>query len=117
MCLIGNDIDNMPATILEACASGLPVVTTNAGGIPYLVEHESSALIVERGAHAEMARAVLRLLADGELAQRLAHHAHTLAQQCTWERVRDQWLSLYFALTHPQSARHNEGCATLPQRS
>lgn len=117
VCLIGNDIDNMPATILEACASGLPIVTTDAGGIPYLVKHKVSALLVRCGDYAGMAREVSRLLEDSELAQVIAWQAQAVAQQCTWENVRDQWLTLYSDLLQSQSAPDRTGRATLPQRS
>lgn len=117
VCLIGNDIDNMPATILEACASGLPVVTTDAGGIPYLVKHEVSALLVPCGDYTGLAREALRLLDDAPLAQQLAQQAHAVAQQCTWENVRGQWLKLYTDLMQTQSALRRESRATLPQRS
>ncbi len=117
VCLIGNDIDNMPATILEACANGLPVVTTDAGGIPYLVKHEVSALLVPCGDYAGLAREACRLLEDPELAQLIARQAHLVAQQCTWENVRGQWLKLYMDLMQSQSAPRNARRATLPQRS
>ncbi|MBI1765627.1 MAG: glycosyltransferase family 4 protein [Acidobacteria bacterium] len=117
VCLIGNDIDNMPATILEACASGLPVVSTEAGGIPYLVKHEVSALLVPCGDHAGLAREAMRLLEDATLAQQLRQQAHALVQQCTWESVRGQWLKLYMDLMQAQNAPRRASRATLPQRS
>ncbi|MDQ3684795.1 MAG: glycosyltransferase family 4 protein, partial [Acidobacteriota bacterium] len=42
--LTATDLDNMPSSITECLASGLPVVTTDAGGIPYIVSHEETAL-------------------------------------------------------------------------
>jgi len=93
--LIGNDVDNMPAAVTESCASGIGLVTTNAGGIPYLVRHEESALIVNCGDYAGLAREALRLLRDPALARRLAREAHTSVQRFTWANVREQWLQLY----------------------
>lgn len=118
VCLIGNDIDNMPATILEACASGVPVVSTNAGGIPYLVTHEETALLVPCGDYQGLAREALRLLNDETLTVRLTQNAYALAQRCTWENVRDEWLTLYRNLTSSQSAPQPERrSTTLPSRS
>ena len=102
--LIGNDIDNMPAAVTESCATGIALVTTNAGGIPYLVKHEESALIVNCGDYVGLAREAMRLLQDPELARRLAHNARRNAQQFTWETVRDQWLQLYQSLTRESTS-------------
>ncbi len=93
--LIGNDIDNMPAAITESCATGIIIVTTDAGGIPYIVEHDRSALIVPCGDVAGLAREALRALRDPELARSLARNARERAQDFSWPRVRGQWLALY----------------------
>ncbi|HYY59203.1 MAG TPA: glycosyltransferase family 4 protein, partial [Pyrinomonadaceae bacterium] len=58
------NLDNMPSSITECLASGMPVVTTNAGGIPYIVKHEETCLMVERNDHEAMAAAAIRLLED-----------------------------------------------------
>ena len=56
--------DNMPISVLEALASGVPVVSTNVGGIPYLVEHEKTAMLVPARNPEAMANAILSLLND-----------------------------------------------------
>jgi glycosyltransferase involved in cell wall biosynthesis len=94
--LNASDIDNMPNSIIEAFACGLPVVTTRAGGIPYVVEHERNGLLVELGDHEALAVAALRLLDEPALAQRLA--AEGLAdveRRYTWEAVAHRWAALY----------------------
>jgi L-malate glycosyltransferase len=96
--LIGNDIDNMPAAITESCATGIIIVTTDAGGIPYVVENGRSALIVPRGDVAGLAGEALRALRNPELSRSLARNARDRAQDFTWPRVRAQWLSLYHEL-------------------
>lgn len=103
--LIGNDLDNMPAAVIESGATGIALVTTNAGGIPHLVTHEESALIVDTGDYVGLAREALRLLRDPELALRLADSARANVQQFTWLRVREQWLDLYGELY--ETGRHS----------
>jgi glycosyltransferase involved in cell wall biosynthesis len=98
--LNSSDIDNMPMSIIEAYASGCPVVTTDAGGIPYILTHEETGLMVPRGDHEAMAAAAIRLLEDEELAGRLAANALAACRMYSWEAVRDEWLKLYFELTN-----------------
>ena len=86
----------MPNSIIEAFACGLPVVTSRAGGIPYVVQHERNGLLVECGDHEGLAAAALRLLEDPVLAQRLiAEGLRDVEQQYTWGAVSDRWAALY----------------------
>jgi glycosyltransferase involved in cell wall biosynthesis len=96
--LNGTNLDNMPSSITECMASGLPVVTTNAGGIPFIVTHEQSCLMVECNDHEAMAAAAIRLLEDNALALKLASQARLAAKKFTWPVVRDEWVSLYHEL-------------------
>ena len=67
-----NRVDNQPVSVIEACAMGLPVVATNVGGIPDLLRDRETGLLVRDGDHAAMAEAVIDLLEDPELAERLS---------------------------------------------
>lgn len=88
-------LDNMPVSILEAFASGTPVITTAAQGIPYIVEHERTGLLSAPGDWKSLAENALRLLNDPELAQLLAANAYEESQRYRWESVRPQWLAVY----------------------
>jgi glycosyltransferase involved in cell wall biosynthesis len=102
--LNASDIDNMPNSIIEAFACGLPVVTSRAGGIPYVVEHERNGLMVDCGDHEALAGAALRLLDDPELAQRvIAEGRRDVDAQYTWNAVSDRWITLYRRLAHAPS--------------
>jgi glycosyltransferase involved in cell wall biosynthesis len=102
--LNGSEIDNMPLSILEAYAAGTPVVTTDAGGIPYILRHEETGLLVPVGDAEAMARAALRLLDDDLLAARLAQNAQRECAKYTAERTGREWVKLYRTLAQRTDA-------------
>ena len=93
--LTATDLDNMPSSIVECLAAGLPVVTTDAGGIPYIVTHEETCLMIARNDHEAMAAGALRLLEDQEFAARIARNAREHCRRFSWPVVQQEWLKLY----------------------
>jgi L-malate glycosyltransferase len=102
--LTATNIDNMPSSITECMASGVPVVTTDAGGIPYIVAHEETCLMVGRDDHEAMAAAALRLLEEEGLATRLTRRAREESRKFQWPAVREQWVRLYRELASGEAA-------------
>ena len=89
------DIDNMPSSVLEAYASGCAVVASNAGGVPAILTHETHGLLVGRNDPHGTAQAILRLLRDQALVDRLTTAARQSCEQYRWTNVRARWLGLY----------------------
>ena len=89
------NVDNTPVSVIEAMASGLCIVSTNVGGIPYLLEHEFDALLVPPDDKEAMAAAILRLLNEPELAPRLSTNARKKAEHFDWSIVLPQWEKLF----------------------
>jgi L-malate glycosyltransferase len=90
-----SSLDNMPVSILEAFASGTPVVSTAPEGMSYLVHHERTGLLSPTGNAALLAENILRLLRDQELAARLADNAYEESSRYRWTAVRESWLGAY----------------------
>jgi glycosyltransferase involved in cell wall biosynthesis len=88
-------VDNFPISLLEAMACGVPIVSTNVGGIPYLVEHERTALLVPPRNPVALANAVLRLFDDRSLALRLRLAGIEAAQRYAWAQVRADLFGVY----------------------
>jgi glycosyltransferase involved in cell wall biosynthesis len=87
-------IDNAPVSVIEAMAVGLPVVTTNVGGIPYLIENEESGMLVPPNDAKAMASAVFRLLSDHALATTVSRNARAKAETFSWNNIRPKWEAL-----------------------
>ena len=103
------NIDNMPGSIIEAYAAGTPVVTTDAGGIPYIVRDGQTGLMVARDDHEAMARAAVRLLEDAGLASRLGAAGRRECEKYSWESVRREWLRLYEELARGEATEARTG--------
>ncbi|MDT8364364.1 MAG: glycosyltransferase family 4 protein [Nitrosomonas sp.] len=88
-------VDNMPNSVLEALASNVPVVSTNVGGVPFLVEHEQNALLVPPQDPDAMAGAMLTLLEHPEMARRFGENGLKLVRQYTWPHVCEKLFAVY----------------------
>jgi glycosyltransferase involved in cell wall biosynthesis len=94
-------VDNQPVSILEAFASGLPVVSTPTGDIPAMVRHQHTGVIVRPDDPSSLASAVLYLLDHPHETLRMAQHARHDVARFTWEAVKDQWATTYRGVREP----------------
>jgi len=92
-----SSVDNTPVSVLEALACGMCVISTDVGGIPYLLEHERDALLVPANNPQAMAAAVRRVLTEDGLAERLSRNGRDKAERYDWPIVVRQWEELLVA--------------------
>jgi glycosyltransferase involved in cell wall biosynthesis len=97
--------DPCPTTVLEAMASGCPVVTTPMGGIVDMITDQESGLLVPPGDAAELARAVDRLLGDRELRARIAAGGQARVQRFTASRVVERLEAVYTEVAPQRDAQ------------
>jgi glycosyltransferase involved in cell wall biosynthesis len=88
-------VDNTPNSVLEALASGVAVVSTDVGGVPYLVQHGHSALLVKPQSPEQMAEAVRSVIDQPALRASMRTAGLALVQQYSWAQVRPVLLGQY----------------------
>jgi glycosyltransferase involved in cell wall biosynthesis len=91
-------IDNMPNSVIEAFASGLPVVATGIGGVPSILTDGVHGLLAEANDDAGVAERVLTLLEKPDYARQLAEAAHATCAAYEWPVVRRAWMKAYSSL-------------------
>jgi glycosyltransferase involved in cell wall biosynthesis len=96
--------DNTPVSLMEAMACGLCIVSTDVGGLPYLLKDGHDALLVPSNDSESMSAAVTRLLQEPGLASKISKNARTAAEKFDWAEILPRWESLFQKLTgHEQN--------------
>jgi len=84
--------DNMPVSVVEAMSLGLAVVSTDVGGIPFLLENQKDALLVADNSVNEMVKAIERLIEDQDLFDKITTNGRLKSEQFDWKIIRNKWM-------------------------
>jgi glycosyltransferase involved in cell wall biosynthesis len=88
------NIDNMPVSVIEAMALGLPVVSTNVGGLPYLIDDTKDGLLVPPQDVKSMVSAILKLKSDDAFRFKLITRARSKVEKFDWNSIKHKWAAL-----------------------
>jgi glycosyltransferase involved in cell wall biosynthesis len=86
--------DNTPISVIEAMALGLPVVSTNVGGIPYLITHNENGFLVEDSDVDGMASQILKICSNDIKMEEITNSARKLVSNFDWDKVKFLWFKL-----------------------
>ena len=86
------NVDNTPISIIEAMVLGLPIVSTNVGGLPYLIENNRDGILVDKNNAIAMSMRIIEIVDKNSIS--LAKKARIKAESFDWSSVRNQWLNI-----------------------
>ena len=86
------NVDNTPVSVIEAMALGLPVVSTNAGGVPYLLSSKKNALLVDPNCVEKMSKYIIDLVQGSY--PHIADNARDLVEKFDWTHVKSNWIKI-----------------------
>tara|TARA_R110002050_G_scaffold74772_4_gene160170 strand:+ start:75757 stop:76767 length:1011 start_codon:yes stop_codon:yes gene_type:complete len=88
------NFDNMPVSVIEAMALGLPVVSTNVGGLSFLIENKKEGLLVEPNDINAFVNALKKVLSNTEETNTMVLNARKKVACLDWKVVKKQWFSV-----------------------
>jgi len=86
-----NKIDNMPRSVIEMWAAGLPVVATNVGGVPHLITNHEDGILIESDNHQEMADTCLSLFLKPDFVEKLSINGKKRSEEFSWGNIGSIW--------------------------
>lgn len=88
------NVDNMPVSVIEAMSLGLPVISTNVGGIKYLIKDKVTGVLVNANAVTEMTEKINFLVKNPDIVDRITTNALSEIQNFDWKKVAPLWLKV-----------------------
>ncbi|WP_417558575.1 glycosyltransferase family 4 protein [Mesoflavibacter zeaxanthinifaciens] len=88
------NFDNMPLSVMEAMALGMPVVSTNVGGLPFLIENNVNGLLVPPNNPEAFVNVIEAICSNDVKARELAKNARLRTEEFDWEKVKQRWIKL-----------------------
>ena len=89
--------EGFPYTLLEAMAAGLPIVATNVGAVPEILENKKTGLIVPPADSFTLKKAITQMIDNSENARRLGNNAKEKLKQFDWRSTLEKTKTIYLS--------------------
>ena len=87
-------IDNTPISVIESMGLGLPIISTNVGGMSVLIDHPKDGVLVDSGDFNAMFSEIKKIIENPDIGQKMAINARKKAESFGWKNVRKDWLEV-----------------------
>jgi len=94
--ILPSQVENLPISILEAYARGVPAIAFKVGGIPEIIRHNSTGYLIEPFNVDSFVRYIYSIMVDDKLYRRLSSNCLRFAKNYTWDSIAEKYLNLYF---------------------
>lgn len=89
------NFDNMPVSVMEAMALGLPVISTNVGGLPFLIDSGKDGVLIEPNNAQMFVDEILALCSNPAKTEIISKNARSKMEKFDWEVVKHKWIKLF----------------------
>ena len=96
-------MEGMPSVVLQAMASGLPIIGTKVKGFEEVLENNINGLSVEYNNHIALADAIEKLIKSPELREKMGTNSFNKVKNFSWESIAQKYLELYERSTFGES--------------
>lgn len=89
-----SNIDNSPLSVIEAMALGIPIITTNVGGMPFMIEDGVDGLLIQKNAPQELSDSVNWIIQHPEQTSEMTLKAREKILNYDWDKIKEDWKEL-----------------------
>jgi glycosyltransferase involved in cell wall biosynthesis len=94
-------MEGLGMVILEAMYFNVPVVASNIGGVPEIIEDQVNGILVQPRDYKSLAQAIMKVLVDGDLADQIRKNGQKTVKEFSLENMAGQVEATYAALLSP----------------
>jgi len=88
------NFDNQPVSVMEAMALGFPIISTDVGGVPFLIDADSNGILIQQNNDDMLYEKMSELVKNPDLCQKLSNNAREKAQSFDWNVIQKQWFEI-----------------------
>ena len=88
------NFDNMPISVIEAMALGLPVISTDVGGMPFLIQDKKNGILVKPESVDAFVESIKHMVSNKDVTNEIIKEARAYTERLDWEIIKNHWINV-----------------------